>query len=827
MTGSFGPIAPDLPRDRWRFPVALVFLVVLLLVCGRGVGPLPPLGPLLDPAFGVWAMPARADPPTSADARIPGLTGTVTVVYDDRGVPHIFAANEPDAYRALGYVVARDRLFQLELQTLAASGRLTEVAGDRALELDRQMRRLGLPHAARRAYASLPRGSEARAAVDAFADGVNAWIGELPPGGLPIEYRLLGRRPEPWAPVNTMHLLARMGWVLAHEDDLARARARALVGGAAADALYPARAPIQEPIQPNGRRAPRYDFAPLPPPGPADSAAAALVAALPGTIGERVPDALGSNNWAVAPSRTAGGAALLAGDPHLELTLPSIWYETQLTVPGKLDAYGVTIPGAPGIVIGFNRDVAWSFTNTQADVLDYYEETVDDARAPTRYRVDGEWRPVTLEIERYRGRRGEVIATDTIRWSHRGPMTRAGGGWLSMRWTVLETGGEAAVLGGMARSRSVEDFRRITERWSAPAQNMIVADRGGHIGIRTTGRFPVRPGNGRGDVVRDGSTAANDWQSDWPVSRYPGAVDPAQGFLGSANQQPVDPNVDPGYLGADWYSPWRAMRINTLLRSAAPMTPELMARMQTDPGSARADFFVPVLVAAARMRPADAGCAAGARLLAGWQRRYTRDDDRAVYFEAVMRRVRERLWDELRSGSRPAPWPQDQIIAELTGDSASVWWDERATPRVEHRDDIFCAALGDARTALEKERGQPDDARWRWDAVNRATIPHLLRLPAFAARDIAVQGGPATLNPVAPGSGYGPSWRMVVELGPEVRAWGIYPGGQSGNPLSVHYKDRLERWSAGTLDTLRFPRRPQDLPGTLVSATLTLTPAAR
>ncbi len=825
MTGPLGGVVPpDTPRARWRFPVALFFLIALLVLCGRGVGPLPPLGALLDPAYGVWSMPARADLAASADAQIPGLGTAVTVLYDDRAVPHIFAASEPDAYRALGFVVARDRLFQLELQTLAASGRLTEVAGARALDTDRQMRNLGLPRAARHAYAALDSASEVRAALDAFAAGVNAYIERMPPGALPIEYRLLGRRPERWEPVNSMHLLGRMGWVLAFEDDLVRARARALVGAAATDAIFPARSPIQEPIQPNGRRGPRYDFEPIPPPGPPDTMSAALVVALERFHADRPPDALGSNNWAVGPARSASGFAILAGDPHLELTLPSIWYETHLSVPGRLDVYGVTIPGAPGIVIGFNRDIAWSFTNTQADVLDYYLETVDDTASPTRYRVDGEWRSIEMQVERYAGRRGEIVATDTIRYSHRGPMTRVGARWLSLRWTVLEAGAEAAVLGEMARARGVDDYRRITERWAAPAQNMIVADRAGHIAIRTTGRFPVRPGSGRGDAVRDGSLGANDWQSDWPVARYPGAVDPAQGFVASANQQPVDPNVDPSYLGADWYSPWRAIRINTLLRAAGPMTPDLMTRMQTDPGSARADFFVPVLLAASRARPRDARCATSARLLAEWTRTYTRDDRRAVLFEAVMTALRSRLWDELRSEGRRAPTPQDQVTASLTADSASLWWDERATPAVERRDDVLCAALDAGHATVVKDRGQPDDERWRWDAVNRATIPHLLRLPALGERGIAVQGGPSTLNPIAPGSGYGPSWRMVVELGPEIRAWGTYPGGQSGNPLSVRYRDRIDRWSTGQLDTLRFPRRPQDIPGTRVSATLTLAP---
>ena len=817
---------PSRTRAIARVTAAAVVLVVMVILCGRGIGLVPPLGPLIDPSTGVWAMPAVAELPRSGEVTVPGTRAAVTVLYDDRAVPHIFAESEDDAWRALGYVVARDRLFQLEIGTLAASGRLTEIGGRRLLAADREMRQLGLPRAAERAWASLPQGSTARRATEAFADGVNAYIDSMSPAELPLEFRLLGISPERWQPVNTFHLLERMGWTLAYENDLTRLATRARIGGAATDALFPARSPIQEPIQPNGQTKPRYDFAPLPPPGRPDTVAGALLAALRGLAAPRAlvgaEDALGSNNWAVAPRRTAAGAALLAGDPHLELTLPSIWYETQITVPGALDTYGVTIPGAPGIIIGFNRDIAWTFTNTQADVMDWFAETVDDSVHPSRYRLDGQWKPIERRVETYRGPHGAIVAVDTVRYTQRGPLRHSGAHWLSLRWTVLESSAALGSFGAMERAKSVDEFRRASESYDAPAQNMLVADRAGHIAIRSTGRFPVRSGDGRGDVVRDGSRSANDWQGYWPTSRYPGAVDPAQGFLASANQQPVDPNVEPAYLGTAWFAPWRALRINSLLRAARPMTPELMARMQTDPGSARADFFVPVFIAASRARPNRAECAEGAKLLAEWPRTYTRTNRRAVLFEAAMRELELQAWDEL--GDDAPERPSEQVLAKLTTDSASTWWDDRRTQGVEHRDDLVCNALESALAGTKHRFGQPDDIRWRWDRVATANINHLLRIPALSARRIPIQGGPSTLNPSTGPSTFGASWRMVVELGPEIRAWGTYPGGQSGNPLSSRYEDRLSSWAAGTLDTLRFPRSAQELPGTRVTASLTVVP---
>lgn len=806
-------------------------LAGMLWLCAAGAGPVPPLGALLDPATGVWSMPSASELPRSADARVPGLSAPVNVIYDDRWVPHIFATRDDDAYRALGFVVARDRLFQLEMQTLAASGRLTEIAGTRALPLDREMRALGLPRAAERRLSALAPGGAERRAVEAFADGVNAYVASMSPAELPLEYRLLGRRPSRWEPVNTLHLFNRMAWTLSYETgDLDRLSVRALVGAAAADALYPVRSPIQEPIQPNGRQVPRFDFIRLPPPGVPDSAAAARLAtarALRPTVpaGPRDEQAVGSNNWAVAPGRTREGAALLAGDPHLELTLPSIWYEAQLQVPGALDVYGVTIPGVPGIVIGFNRDIAWTFTNTQADALDHYAETVDDVSRPTRYRLDGAWRGLERRVERFDDRRGRPIATDTMRYTHRGPLRRVGDVWYSMRWTALETGNPIGSFLAAAAATNVTGFQRATEGFGSPAQNMLVADRGGAIAIRSTGSFPLRPGDGRGDVARDGASARADWAGEWTAGTMPGAVNPAQGFLASANQQPVDPAVEPRYLGSHWYSPWRAMRINELLRADAAMTPGRMRAMQTDPGSARADHFVPLLRTAAARRPGRSECARAAALLAEWDRRYTRDNRRAVLFEAVMQDLPALLWDELRGieGGLPA----DQIIAALAADSGSLWWDDRRTPLVERRDDLLCAAMESGLAGTISSRGGPDDVRWRWDHVRFANVRHLLRLPALSALRIPVQGGPSTLNPSSGSGAYGASWRMVVELGRETRGWGTYPGGQSGNPLSGRYTDRLPAWTAGALDTLRFPRRPEELPGTGARAWLTLQPPPR
>jgi penicillin amidase len=692
--------------------------------------------------------------------------------------------------------------------------------------------------------------------MTAYAEGVNAWIGSMGVDDVPLEYHLLGLRPSRWEPVQSVHLLNRMAWTLAYGDlELRMRQVEALVGREATAALFPRNSPIQEPIVPNGRREPRIDLATLPPPRQLDAREANLISAVD-HLRERVHltsgtadepgDALGSNNWAVAPRRTRNGFALLAGDPHLELTLPSIWYEVHLIVPGQLDVYGVTIPGSPGIIIGFNRDVAWSFTNVESDVVDYFVEVVDDPRHPTRYRLDGTWRPLEQRIETYRDKGGDVIATDTVLYTHRGPVLREGRLWLSMRWTAHDTTNESDALTRAMHSQSVTQWLDAMAGFSVPAQNGIVADRSGTIAIRSTGRFPVRAPGASGNRLQDGASTANDWRGALPLSRYPFATNPAQGYLASANQQPVDPRLDSTYLGAHWYSPWRAMRINSLLRADSSVTADAMRRYQTDPGSARADAFVPAFLATATaLRAAgrsDATLDTATRLLQEWDRRYTRDNERAVLFESMMTVLQDRTWDELarlprpvmrkkgRRGvrSRTAPprvdTPTDQVLAILLRDASSPWWDVRATRhRVERRDDILADAMRDGYRRVQEQHGDPRSGGWRWDRVHHANIYHLLRLEPLSRLAVPVQGGPSTLSPSSGDGRFGASWRMVVELGPDVRAWTIYPGGQSGNAASSRYADRLARWSAGELDSALVPQSEADIPVNRIAARLTLT----
>jgi penicillin amidase len=499
-----------------------------------------------------------------------------------------------------------------------------------------------------------------------------------------------------------------------------------------------------------------------------------------------------------------------------------------------LDVYGATLPGAPVIVIGFNRDVAWTLTNTGADVMDLYAESVGDERRPTRYRVDGAWRPLERRIETYRDARGDTIAFDTIYFSHRGPLQRVRGRWLSMRWTVLDGGRELDAYLDGARARSASAFQdAMSGAFRAPAQNMLAADRAGHIAIRSVGRFPVRPGDGSGSRLFDGTTSASDWTGDVPVARWPQAIDPAQGFLASANQQPMDPATTSVWMGGS-YEPWRALRINALLRADSVVTVDDMRRFQTDPGSARADYYVPFMIAAARRvsargtGPNPRVLDEAARVLARWDRRYTATNTAAVLFEAALRETAVQAWDELAAGAGGRrPTPSSAVLARLMADSTSAWWDDRSTPQREDRDAIVASALATAFLATQQRYGPDDGRSWRWSGIRRANIHHLLRIRALSALELPVEGGPGTLSPSAGSGAHGPSWRMVVELSPTPHAWTTYPGGQSGNPASARYRDRIPHWLAGQLEAVHVPATPEALPAAQRSGTLELRPGRR
>jgi len=821
----------------FRLITSIILLSAPLYLGNIRLGSLPPLLDFLDPSHGVWMISNAEDHPDSILKPVEGLTDKVKIIYDNRQVPHIYAETIEDALRGLGYAVARDRLFQLELQTRATAGTLSEILGKDALPVDRQMRQLGLAWAAEKNHAELDPTSNSYRYQSAYAQGINAWIQGMTISDLPLEYHLLGKEPMEWLPQYAAYLLKRMGWTLSMENTERRTDLAAnLVGQDAAKALFPVDSWIQEPIRPNGQTEPRFDLNPLPKPDypDKDDQESSYLSNLFESLGRSHQDefaeiTLGSNNWAISPSRSVSGNPIIAGDPHLGLSLPSIWYEVHLTVPGELDVYGVTIPGSPAVTIGFNRDVAWTFTNTGSDVMDFYRERINDPHNPQTYLLDDEWHRLEKRLETYLDINGTVIAVDTILHTHRGPVLKENEDFTSLRWTVLEESGELDALSAIAKAQSVDQWMSGMESWMAPTQNGLVIDRSGNIGIVSSGRYPIRPKGTLGNMIYDGTSSQNDWNGWLDISDYPRSVNPQQGYLASSNQQPVDPAVFDGYLGSNWPPPWRAMQINKLLRAKPTYTMDDLIQFQTHPGSARADFFMTAFlnVADSPASASDPNLRRAKNLLMEWDRRYTKSNDRAILFEIAMEKLAENTWDELKDQQGQIVLrPGSTILAGMLQTPTNKWWDDRETEDlVETRDNILIKSLSQAIETLNDRHGEESEGGWQWSKVQTANIYHILSIPGLSALDLPTQGGPETLNPSSGSGRHGASWRMVVEFGDTIVAKGIYPGGQSGNPLSPSYKNRLNDWSSGVLQDLNFPESAEQLYG-FRSSSVVLMPSS-
>ncbi|NVO30908.1 penicillin acylase family protein [Hymenobacter lapidiphilus] len=798
---------------RWLKPVlALLSAVVLAWVLNTKQGDVPPVARLLSPYGGFWQNgETAADFPDQQTLRLPALHQTVRVRFDDRRVPHIFAENDHDLYYAQGYLTARDRLWQMEFMTRVAAGRISEVVGERALEYDRFQRRMGLPFGAENSLREMLKNDTTRLVLESYAAGVNAYIGQLSPKEYPFEYKMLDYAPEPWTPLKSALLLKLMAWDLSgRSDDLRLSNILSKYGPEVTRDLFPDFPFRADPVVPDG--AP-LDFQPLPlPPAPP----LPFAAAVSGLVPSREPDAeLGSNNFAVAGSRTASGKPLLANDPHLQLNLPSIWYQVQLHGPTQ-NVYGVTIPGAPAVIIGFNADVAWGVTNVGGDVLDWYQLKFKDA-SRREYWHAGRWKPVRRMVERI-AVRGLPDRLDTVLYTHHGPVVYDQNETVfnqqtpvrhALRWTAHEATGANEVLAfvKLNRARNYADYDRALRTYASPAQNFIFASRTGDVAIRPNGRFPLKYA-GQGKFILDGSDPRQDWQGWIPMSQTPRVLNPARGYVSSANQHSAGPGY-PYYLGWD-YAPWdRAHRINGQLAHMRQATADTLRVLQNDDLGLNAQRMLPWMLTNLPVTEASGATAApGAaarRLLARWKYHYSAESVGATLFELWYQELVQRLWEDdfgkSAIGSKMRFPARDRTNQLLLAEPGSPWLDDRRTTQKETAPDLLAASWKFAMDSLTRKFG-PMGPKWAWANQKSTDINHLAQLPGFGHADVWCGGSPGSVN--ATGARNGPSWRMVVDLATPVRAYGIFPGGQSGNPASVYYDDMLESWRTGRLDELVF-----------------------
>lgn len=778
-----------------RFLLPLVLACSWIILLNRPAGSIPALGRLLNPVNGYFA---NAEPASESGQSffIPRekLKQPVTVRFDDRLVPHITAQNDEDLYFAQGYAHAYYRLWQMDMQTRVAAGRISEVAGRKAFDFDRKQRRKGMVWAAENSLKAMEANPDTRKILDAYTRGVNAYINGLTFKSYPLEYKLMSFAPEPWTNLKCALLLKYMADDLTgSSDDIAMTYLRDLLPAAEFDNLYPDKAEGSMPVIPAGTV-----FA-LPskrvPPVPAgelfahfDTAKAAKTAQYRNTPA-RQPSGIGSNNWALDGSRTSSGAALLCNDPHLGLNLPSIWYEVQLTAPG-INCYGVSIPGAPGIVIGFNDSISWGFTNNYRDVKDFYEIRSED---PRLYFFDGKEIPFNLRYEKIVIKGEEQPFTDTIRFSIHGPLMydehfpepSGSGKTLAMTWMAHRATNELLSLYQLNRATNYDRFVSAIQHFECPAQNFIYADRLGNIALWGQGRF-INKWKDQGKFVMRGDISATLWGDTLPMQENPHVLNPPQHYLSSANQAVTD-NTYPYWYNGD-FSEFRSWAIHHFLNDSLRKSAADMMALQNNNWSYLASRLYPLLQARGIMP-------------ATWNNDYDAQSKTALAFQLTWQNLYNNIWQDefgkVPDKLYPSPERTLQLLLE---DSASAYYDDRNTPEREGLQEIVQRSYRQATDSIGKLERAGQTA---WYQVKNTSVTHLAKLPAFSYDELPTGGWGNTINAMK--QNHGPSWRMIVELGKDkIEAHGVYPGGQSGNPGSRYYASLLDYWVKGKYYTLNF-----------------------
>lgn len=773
-------------------------LLLLLLLVAAGVG-------------GTLALRSSL-PETEGRLVLSGPGAEVQIIRDWRGIPTIRAASERDAAFALGFAHAQDRLFQMDVMRRAVAGRLAEWFGPRALASDRYFRTVGLYRAAERQYALLT--PELRNVVDAYAAGVNAYLATRS-GMLPAEYGLVDvsrwppilAAPEPWRPPDTLAWGKLMAQSLggSFRREILHARLAQRVSAADLAVLYP----------------------PYPKDGPitVDEAALWLKGMPLGAIYAKIPEApaFASNNWVVDGRHSVSGKPILANDPHLGLSAPSIWYLAHIETP-QLSLAGVTPPGAPFVVLGHNRRIAWGFTNTESDVADLFIERLDPADK-TRYLTPNGSQSFSVRHEQIGVRGGEPVALD-VRETRHGPVISDLGGTygdlvkstpsdnvLALEATFLEGEDRSPeALWGINRAQNWDEFRAALKDFVAPQQNIVYADVDGNIGFIAPGRVPIR-GKGEGWVPSPGWTSAYDWKGSIPFEQLPTAFNPASGRFVSANNRIV-PESYPYFLGRDWDLPNRALRINELLDKTPRQSLDASAAMQADSMSLMARDLLPLMLAGA---PRGKATADALDRLKAWDGRMNRFEVAPLIFTAWLRAfnralLRAKLGENADMTDYWDASPHSDVVRSiLTGHA-----DWCAVPPIKSCAEQLGASLEQALKELADRYGS-DMAEWSWGSAHEArfTNPIWSSVPLLGwllATSIPADGGYDTLDRGASrfaandpyADVHGPTLRMVVDLADINQARFMIAPGQSGNVASPHYSDLMLSWRDHFYETLDF-----------------------
>lgn len=786
------------------FVSSTIITLLLIFALNKKWGSIPALGKFLSPQQGFWQNAEPTDFDFTENLSFNNLKDKVDVYIDDRLVPHIFAQNDEDAYFVQGYLHAKFRLWQMEFQAMAAAGRISEILGSNPqfLRYDREQRRLGMVYAAENAVKEINKDPASNAAVTAYTAGVNSYINSLTESSLPIEYKLLGYHPEHWSNLKVALFLKMMSKDLAgFERDLEFTNAKNIFNTNELDIIFPQYSDSSVPIIPKGTL---FDTPAVKPvvPTTADSLYFKKDTSIKAIEVNKPDRTNGSNNWALSGRRTQSGAPILCNDPHLGLSLPSIWFEMQISTPDH-NVYGATFPGSPTVIIGFNDNVAFGFTNAMRDVKDYYQiKFKDDSKK--EYWYNGRWQPAAQRIEVIKVR-GASDFYDTVAYTTFGPVMydqdfvtdSTNNTAIAVRWIAHEPSNEISMWLKLNKAKNYSDYEEAIKTFVCPGQNMLFASKDGDIALWQQGKFPAR-WKGQGLYVMPGEDSSYQWQGYIPQTENPHVINPPEGFIQSANQQPTD-STYPYFIPGN-YIVSRGITLNQRLQNLYTATPQDMMALQNDYFNSMAEDLVPVLLKYTDEAKLNAQSKKYLSEIKNWNFFETADSRATTIYQAWLDSLKSFVWEDqfsklLKLDLKDKVRPDEQTLVEaLLRDSAFKYIDNVNTPQIETLYEQVTKALNSATDSLVKEEKENGLLWWKH---KKPAIYHLLRTSVmpFAYTDIPVGGWHHTINAIK--STHGPSWRMIVQLTTPTEAYGVYPGGQSGNPGSKYYQNFIDTWAKG------------------------------
>jgi penicillin amidase len=771
----------------------------------------------------VWWFVYRPLPQLQGTIRLPGLQKEVVVERDQWGVPHIRAGSVEDLIEAQGYVIAQDRLWQMDLLRRVGRGQLSEVLGPATLDVDKQFRALGFGRAADRDIALMEPAQ--RALMEAYARGINGFIDQHR-DQLPLEFSLLKYKPEPWQLSDSLVVAGYMYETLTNtwEEELNRAKVSEKVGWERARDLFSPDAAMdhfvvgdpnaindgsqRSRVDPNDDDNDDDDMEPdgvLKAGGPnphRDDAApenlsdltSVLACSVRGHLAEaqqEIRHSLGSNNWVVSGDHTATGKPLLANDTHLELSIPPIWYEVHLTGPGW-NVKGFTLPGAPLVVIGHNDRIAWGFTNNGADVQDLYIEKFNPT-APDEYRANGKWLKAQVfnEVIHVKGRPDEQLRIVATR---HGPVVRRDGDKAyALRWTATEPGGLSNTYMLVGKAQNWEEFRGVMKHVWGPAQNAVYADVKGNIGYVMAARVPLRK-KGHGEVPVPGDVDDYEWTGYIPFDQLPQALNPDSGLIVTANARVVGPNYKP-YLTDHWEEPYRTARIYDLLHDKRDLRPVDMLKVQTDTYSYPHAFLADQLAVAVKTNPPKDDRAR--KLIDGlkdWNGIADADSAEVSFLVAVRRAALALILEpSLGQQANLYQWRGTTLLQKILTDRPGKW----LPPAYKSYDDLLVAAADRAVAKLTDDSKSSHIEDWQWKQFNSLDMLHPIGREGVLKALLSITGKPqsgTSYSVRAATKRHGPAMRFVANLGNWDESILLIPAGQSGQLGSSHYADQFSYW---------------------------------